>query len=259
MPSCGPVNAGGACVDQGEPLGTHGHHSNTPASLESIIQPDPQRGRMEFSITGIVKTARCFNPNVELRRTLSGQLGQPVIRVRDEFLNRGDTTVPHAWLLHINFGWPVVDEGTRIIYRGKVIPRGDSVDWFQDPRKYKTIPAPLECHRGHDESVCYVEPEADRNGLVHIGLVNRRLPLAVAVTFNKRQFPRWVNWQHFSPAGEYVTGLEPANCGVEGRPIDRQRGWLDSLAPGQTKLYESAIEVITDRKAMDEFARQYGD
>lgn len=259
LPGCGPVSAGGACVDQGEILGCHGLHSNTPASVESIIQPDPKRGQNGFSITGVVKTAKCFGPEIELRRTLSGELGKAVIHVRDEFINRGDTTSPHQWLLHMNFGWPLAAPGARFIYKGEVIPRSDSHAWFSDPRKYKRVPQPLEIHRGRDESVAYIDPAADKDGTVKMGIINDKLPLGVAITFNKKQFPRWVNWQHFSPGGMFVTGIEPSNSGVEGRDIDRQRGWLDKIEPGETKLYETSIEVMTDKKQLAEFAKQYND
>jgi hypothetical protein len=201
----------------------------------------------------VVKTAKIFGDNVELRRTLGGTLGEPVIRIRDEFVNRGDTPAPHQWLLHINFGWPLLDEGARFVYAGKVTPRADSGEWFADPAKYKRCPGPLEIHRGRDESVAYIEPETDDDGFAHIGLVNDKLPLAATVRFNARQFPRWINWQHFSPAGVFVTGMEPANSGCEGRDVDRRRGWLDELAPGETRCYDASIIVYDDRDAIDEF------
>ena len=36
-------------------------------------------------------------------------LGEPLIRIEDEVANLGNTTVPHNWLYHINFGYPLVD------------------------------------------------------------------------------------------------------------------------------------------------------
>lgn len=257
--SCGPLNVGAPAEDAGETLGLHGHHSNTPATVESIIQPDPQRGRLEFSITATVKTAIVFGPNVELRRTLSGKLGLPIIDIRDEIVNRGNAPAPHAWLLHINLGWPLVDEGARFVYKGTVTPRADSVDWFADPRRYKRVPAPSAAHRGRGEACAYVDPVAERGGAVSVGLVNAARRLGLKVSFNKGQFPRWANWQHFGPAGEYVTGIEPCNCGVEGRDVDRRRGWLDQLGPGEGRTYETRIEVLTGRTALAEFARRWGD
>lgn len=257
LTSCGPTNVGAPCTDAGQELGCHGLHSNTPASIESIVQPDPHRGKLDYSITGIVKTAKVFGENIELRRTIGGTLGEPVIRVRDEFINRGDTPSPHQWLLHINFGWPLLDKGARFVYAGKVIPRADSKKWFGDPAKYKKCPGPVKDHRGRDESVAYIEPKTDRKGAAAIALANLKLPLAAVVRFNKNQFPRWLNWQHFSPSGMFVTGLEPTNGGCEGRDVDRQRGWLDELAPGETRLYETEIEVLSTKKAINDFIKAY--
>src|SRR5579862_1613601 len=45
LTSCGPFNVGRPTTDDGEELGLHGSHSNMPATVESIIQPVPQRGK----------------------------------------------------------------------------------------------------------------------------------------------------------------------------------------------------------------------
>ena len=94
--SCGPLSAGAPCTDQDKTLSLHGTHSNTPASIEFITSPDPARGRYEMNITGVVRTARVFGPNVELRRTISSTLGVPSIRIYDQFLNRGNQPVEQA-------------------------------------------------------------------------------------------------------------------------------------------------------------------
>ncbi len=259
--SCGPLNAGAPCTDEGAELGLHGYHSNTPASVESVNHPAPARGRMGFSITGIVRTPRVFGPNLELRRTIEGELGQPVIHIRDEFINRGNAPAPHAWLLHINLGWPLLDEGARIVYRGTLTPRGDkdSLAWFEEGRNPQTtVPAPLDIHRGPGEACAYIDPQTDDTGRVHVGLLNEKLQLGLTVSFSKREFPRWANWQHYGPGGEYVIGIEPCNCGVEGRCVDRERGWLDMLEPGETRLYVCSLRVLTGQKALADFAAQHG-
>ncbi|HMO27009.1 MAG TPA: DUF4432 family protein, partial [Tepidisphaeraceae bacterium] len=57
-------------------------------------------------------------------------------------------------------------------------------------------------------------------------------------------FPRLGCWQHWGP-GEYVAALEPMNCGVEGRDKDRARGWLDELAPGESREYAYSFSIET--------------
>src|SRR6185369_10735644 len=94
--SCGPVSAGAPFTEGGEDYGLHGTHSNTPAIVEFITNPDPLRGKYEMNITGLVRTSRMFGPHVELRRTIGSTLGEPSIRIYDQFTNRGNEPVPHA-------------------------------------------------------------------------------------------------------------------------------------------------------------------
>ena len=41
----------------------------------------------------------------------------------------------------------------------------------------------------------------------------------------------------------YLTGLEPANCGILGRAEERQAGTLESLAPGEKRAFDVTIRV----------------
>ena len=96
-----------------------------PAEIESIIQPDPAAGKFDMSITAVIKETRVFGPNLELRRTISGTLGQPTIKIHDVVTNKSNTAQPHMMLYHCNYGWPLIDEGTKIIYKGKCVSRGN--------------------------------------------------------------------------------------------------------------------------------------
>ena len=62
--SCGPTHLGPPTTRNGEEHGLHGRHSNTPAILESICNPDLTTGQTKMSITGVVRTARIFGPNI---------------------------------------------------------------------------------------------------------------------------------------------------------------------------------------------------
>ena len=251
--SCGPQHVGAAGTIDGVEYGVHGTHSNTPAELEAVCRPDPAAGIEEMSLTGVVRTARMFGPNVELRRTIGSRLGEAALDVHDEFLNRGNEAARHCWLLHLNFGWPLLEKGSRLVYRGRVTARSDSVKRFGDPARYKVAPAPLAAHRGGGEDVAFIDPPADADGLCHVGIVNERLELGVEITYPRRQFPRLVNWQHYGPGGEYVVGLEPisggmAECGVP----------AGELAPGQRKRYNCRLAVLAEGRAIRRFVRRWG-
>ncbi len=256
LTSCGPTNAGGPATDAGEEVGLHGPHSGTAATIESIVQPDPRAGRMEMSVTAVVRYGAFYGPCVELRRTITSTLGRNTIDVRDEFFNAGNEDQPHAWLLHVNFGYPLCDQGSEFCYdAAKIEPLADPAaqEWFgATDGAHKRIPGPLKRHRGPNSVVAYVYPKAsDRDGRATVGVVNERLGFGVAIRYNTNEFPRCGNWQHWGEQ-EYVGALEPMTGGVEGRDKDRERGWLLTLPPGGRKSYRYQIEVVSGDAALGE-------
>ena len=48
--------------------------------------------------------------------------------------------------------------------------------------------------------------------------------------------PHFVQWKNFVK-GEYVMGLEPANCTIDGRSDALARGQMQFLEPGQSATY----------------------
>ena len=254
--SCGPLNTGAPFVEEGEEYGLHGTHSYNRAIVESIVNPDPAAGRLEMSITGIIRTARLFGPNVELRRTIRSVLGAPALHVHDVFLNRGNEPAPHAWLLHINFGYPLLEPGaSTYCYRGKVIPLGTGSEWFRPDRDFRAAVRPLEGHRGAGEYFAYIDPAPDARGRVQAGVVNRKRGFGVSIEYPDRQFPRMGNWQHWGPAGEYVGALEPMTASVEGWAADRQHGWFKTLKPGRSVEYQCSITATADPADLEQLLK----
>ena len=75
--------------------------------------------------------------------------------------------------------------------------------------------------------------------------LGRPIDLKVQLSWNTSQLPRLVQWK-MPGAGEHVLGIEPANCYVEGRAVERQRGTLVYLEPGESKNYALELEVFAD-------------
>ncbi len=253
LTSCGPFNIGGPCNDGGEQLGLHGTHSSTAATIESITQPDPRAGRLDMSVVASFRYGAFYGPCVELRRTITSRLGENAIEVVDEFFNAGNTTVPHAWLLHINFGYPLLDVGAEFCCDTRRVEPFDepaSREIFGKGVNFKKVRPPLPSHDGDAAGVAYLYPRpVDRSGRVTVGVVNPSLKFGVAITYNTRELPRLGNWQHWGKH-EYVAALEPMNGTVDGRDKDRARGLLDSLNAGQRKSYRYRIEVVSDKSAL---------
>lgn len=252
LTTCGLSHVGGPEQDAYGERGLHGQISNSPAELESIIQPDLLAGKLDMSITGRIKETKIFGPSLEMKRTISGVLGQPIIRIHDEVTNRGNTSVPHMLLYHFNFGWPFVDEGTRFVWRGNWQAREGGINnqIFRDGYDFKTCPAPLDSHSGTGEAVAFIDVAHDGMGQCTVGLYNARLGLALSMRFQKAQLPWLTNWQHWGK-GEYVTGLEPGTHPPIGQAKAREQNTLLFLEPGQTRMYDLELEILTDETVID--------
>ena len=251
LTTCGLSHIGGPESDEFGERGLHGLVSNLPAQIESIIQPDPARGLMEMSITGIIKESRIFGPSLQLKRTLSGTLGKASIKIRDEILNLGNEKTPLMLLYHFNFGWPLADEGTDILWKGEWRPRLADSKVFNASNNFRKCPAPLEIHKGTGEDVVFVDLVADSNGRCTVGLNNDNVGIAVALKFHKNQLPWFINWQHFGK-GEYVTGLEPATNPPIGQAKARADNELIFLEPGETRIFDLELEVLNNKEAINE-------
>lgn len=244
MTTCGLTHFGGPESDEFGERGLHGQISNTPAEIISILQPDPRTGNLEMSITGIIRETKPFGPNLELKRTISATLGESVIRIHDEVINKANTPSPHMLLYHFNFGWPLADEGTDILWKGKWYPNsGENAKIFIEGNDFKKCQAPLDDHLGGGEEVVLVDIEADDEGQSICGLSNSKISLSALLKFKKEQLPLFANWQHWGK-GEYVTGLEPATNRLIGQAKAREDGTLIFIKPGETKYYDLELEVL---------------
>lgn len=233
--------------DEDGERGLHDRIDNIPANLIAIQQPDLRAEYPEMSITAKVLQSRSvIGPHLELKRTISAKLGQSVFKIRDEVTNLGNMTAPHMLLYHFNFGWPLVDEGTDIIWKGKWQSRGgEQNDFIFNENNYpnlKKCQAPIKEHLGSGESVGFVELEADDMGMCECGLNNKNLGLKVFLRFSQKQLPYLTNWQHFGK-NEYVTGVEPGTHPPIGRKAASENGTLIYIQPNETKFYEIEIEA----------------
>ena len=251
--TCGLTHVGGSEKDEYGERGLHGRVSNIPAELISVKQPDPLAGDMQMSISGIIRETSIFGPNLELKRTISGTLGQSKISIHDEVINRGNTTVPHMLLYHCNFGWPLADEGTDLLWSGKWTSPGEVKEdkIFRDGNNFRKCPAPLKAHNGNGEEVAFIDVDVNNDGICKCGLHNSRLGIALIMRFKKAQLPWLTNWQHWAE-GEYVTGLEPGTNSSSGQAKARREKTLIYLSPGEKKMYDLEMEILHNSEDIKE-------
>ena len=254
LTTCGLTQVGPPEDDEYGKRGLHGRISNIPAIIESVIQPDPAGGKLEMSITGTMKESSVFGPNLELRRIISSTLGQANIKINDEVTNKGNTPAPHMILYHCNFGYPMVDEGVDIVYKGRCKSAGRDMDneLFSQKHDYKKCRPPLDTHTGTGEACGFIDVEPDSNGICSVGLANSKLQLALVIKYKKQQLPCLTNWQHWGP-GEYVCALEPGTNFPIGQSKARQQNELAMLEPGEKRQYDLEFAVLSDINQISDF------
>jgi len=261
LTTCGPETIGASRVEEGKEVPLHGRHANTLAALVGIENPDPLRGRDEMSISMVVRDSRMFGPVFEVRRTIRCKLGVSEIHLHDEVANLGDTAVSHHWLYHVNLGYPLLDEGAKLVYRGKAaaLPFGEKPESTTKINRFKRVPGSNPKHGGSGEDCLFVDPPADRKGLVHVGLINTKRRLGLELVYPKKQLPRFVNWQHFGPSGSYVTGLEPFYGSLLGKANDQSPSAGTRLEPGQKREYDLTLRVLDGKAQTDALKKHDGE
>ncbi len=250
--TCGLTYAGAPCVDEGQELGLHGRINHTPAA--NIWADGAWRGdEYEMWVRGKMRQAVVFGENLTLTRRIWANLGESRLFIRDIVVNEGYQTTPHMQLYHINFGFPIVSEGTELIAPSKSVAPRDAVaaPGLDGHARYE---APID---GYKEQCFYHDMIPGEDGMVTLVLANRGFNngqgLGIYVRYRKAELPRFTQWKMVG-AGTYVTGLEPANCLVEGRDKDRARGILQHLEPGEQREMLIEIGVLDGAAAIDEMA-----
>ncbi|NLX42061.1 MAG: aldose 1-epimerase family protein, partial [Chloroflexi bacterium] len=206
---------------------------------------------------GRMRQAVVFGENVTLTRRVSACLGESRLLVRDVVVNEGYATVPHMQLYHCNLGFPLLDAGTQLVApSATVTPRDPVAAAGMD--NYATYEGPTE---GYAEQCFYHEMVADADGWVTVMLANRAFDggrgLGLYLRYRQDTLPRFTQWKMVGQ-GDYVTGLEPANCLVEGRDKERARGSLQFLEPGESRDYQLEFGVLDGLEAIDSMAAAIG-
>jgi hypothetical protein len=257
MTTCGPVHIGHARDHDGVRTSLHGRHSNLPATVNAVIQPDPWAGRMEMGVDATIADTRGFGPNVVVERSIRSTIGSDSITLTDKTTNRDPRPNPFGLMYHVNCGWPLMDAGSKLVLSGKFDPWLEPMQEAPLPKSlegWKDVPAPskdfLAGSRGG-----IITPNTDRDGIAHVGMINPKLNIALELCFKVRQIPRVMIWQNYCP-GMYVCGIEP----LIGSPFDKAQEpqHHKTLKPGQSRKTELTLNVLTDAKAIAKLARHDG-
>lgn len=251
MTGCGMTSVGSPSADGGEDTGLHGRLSHIQAMRVSA-EEGWDGDECTFSLSGSLRECTMFGENLLLTRSIETELGRSLITIRDTVRNEGSGRSPLMMLYHINAGWPLVDAGARLLTGARVVrPRDPAAASGLADAKICSSPVP-----GYAEEVFYHDCEPDGEGYCAALLENRALSLGLCVRFRHRELRRLVEWKMMGE-GTYVMGIEPANCGVEGRESERRAGTLEFLDPREERRFEVQIGVVDGEEQIAEVISRY--
>ena len=236
LTTCGLTQAGAPCTDEDEELGIHGDISTSPAE-DLCVSTDLGAQVPVIVISGKMRTGRLFGYSIWLHREIRIEYGVNRIYITDKVENRGGEERPYMILYHFNMGYPLLDEHTKFVTNARYLrPRDDEaekgISWrtgFQKPQS------------GFKEQVFYYESISEPGKTCFAGLYNRELGIGANIHVKPGQLPNIIQWKN-AGHGDYVQGIEPANCWPEGRVKQREYG-LAVIKPYETKVQEIYIEI----------------
>ena len=249
LTTCGMTYCGASCTDVDwqnnmEKLGVHGRVSNYTAE-DVAVEQEWVSGEYNISIRGKVRQAALYKENFVLTRRISTALGGNTITISDSIENLGFTQQPLMVLYHINFGYPIVSENSRLVAAIKeTIARPGQDEAAREMNLFAEFTAPQE---GYAERCYYHALKGDGDGSTYAMLVNDELNLGIYVKYNIKQLFNLVEWKQMQ-TGIYAVGIEPANCYLEGRNKSREGKTLQFIQPGEIKKFDIEIGILDGKQ-----------
>ena len=206
----------------------HGRVAFLPATLDGYGITEGAQGRILWA-QGSVIQAMVFGEHLNLVRRIEMPLFGHRLEILDRVENRGSRPVPHALLYHWDFGWPLLDEGVRIM-----MPPGKPF-WCSDTARAGhdrlVAPAPTD---GYGELVYAQRPLQSLTGQAEVRLDNAALGLTAVLGFRPQELPVLLQWQAYEP-GIYALGIEPATQMLGDAPA--------LLSPGDVRHYHQTLRL----------------
>ena len=167
--------------------------------------------------------------------------------------NFGHRPAPFTILYHINFGFPLLDAGSRAIISAAETTPADARS-AEGMAEMLAFSAPVP---GYQEQNFTHRMAADAAGWAYAALVNPDLlgGLGVYIKSDRRTLPYLNQWKMLGE-GDYVTALEPCNAPCLNRPTLRERGLLVTLAASEVQELRVEIGVLEGQAEIRSFEQQ---
>ena len=195
--TCGLDSVGGR-----EGYELHGTLHNIPAE---IIRAECNENGI--TVEAIIRDTALFGKNLVLKRKIFTAIGGDSVTLEDTLINEGYKTEEYCLLYHINVGYPMLDNGAKVI---------------ADVESYTPRTAWAKQNEGtmyemndavpNQEEACYFlklsKPE--------IALVNEKIGKKFTVSYSGDTLTHFVEWKSMA-SGDYALGLEPCTTELDDR------------------------------------------
>ena len=172
----------------------HGSHHNQNAQV--IHAECNEEG---ITVEAEVRETALFGQNLVFRRRVTTAIGSGSVAIEDSIENAGFTDANYGILYHINLGYPMLDEGTRIVCDAKEI---SSRTEFATAN-IKDVFNMTDSVAGQDEMCYYLTLDKPQ-----VSLVNDKIGKTFTVSYSKETLPYFLEWKSMA-SGDYALGLEP--------------------------------------------------
>ena len=242
-------NIGNPGEYQGRAYGLHGQISHTPAEEFGYRVEEGEEDPF-VHIQGKMKEREIFKEKLSMERSIRCRYRERKIYLRDVVKNQGYKPEQHMLLYHFNLGYPLLDEEAVLyIPSEEILPRTQGAR--EDMENWRRISAPEE---GYEEKCYYHRLHRDDKGLCQVGLFQPKLGFGVGIRFEGNALTHFVQWKMMGK-GDYVMGLEPCNCTIDGVKDAFEKGMVRLLKPGEKVVYRTEIMILDGWKEFDEFMK----
>lgn len=208
LTTCGLRNIGSPHRDQGQ----HGRIANIAASKVSVFA-DWIGDEYVMKVSGEMRESSAIEENLVLKRTITAKLFSDELVIEDTVINEGFYDVDMALAYHCNFGYPLVDEGSKIVG----VPEEHSKIWGPE-------------HTLEEE--CITANHSGEYGWA--GIENGKM--GVYMTYKRDTMPDFLIWKMLGES-DYVVGLEPRTTALGGKSIEEQGKYVKLKPFEEYKTY----------------------
>ena len=180
----------------------HGTLHNIPAE---IIRAECNENGI--TVEAIIRDTALFGKNLVLKRKIFTAIGGDSVTLEDTLVNEGYKTEEYCLLYHINVGYPMLDDGVKVI--ADVESYTPRTAWA---KQNETTMYEMNASTPNQEETCYFlnlkKPE--------ITLVNGKIGKEFTVSYSGDTLPCFVEWKSMA-SGDYALGLEPCTTELDNR------------------------------------------